>query len=763
MHPKLEAAMKSIKLVERLFELDMYISLYDTNCKILYLYPDEAIGKMYVGDTFKDPTGALDRALATGEDIFNRTPSGKFDFDLEGKLAPIKDGDTVVGCVAVSYIPMSQKTLEAQQVALNSTYYLLLSVNPKTDKCIELHRSSELKRIPLTIVHFTLFREQMASYIIEQDREKFLNATDLDMQQETIALKRHTTCECRMNAPNMGGIKWIECTLGRASSKDTDGFEYLLMIRDIDERRSKQAAADSENKRLIDQLQIANERLFQKDLLDETVDLYNRKGFEYYSPAVLADANRYDKELFVYYTDMNGLKFINDTFGHSAGDKALLLFSKTLSDAAGTDSLCARMGGDEFLLVGSFPLGSDRPREIVAYVDDTLATLNKTSDLPYNVESSYGTYLGEPIDAKDIDASVKAADKNMYDMKLRLQKERGHLAPADDASTRALYFGKDAALVADEHAAERIQLKSLFDSDCKIIEAENGEEALEILKREKNLSVALISAAIPQVSAFQVLTISKAMEWNRELPMLLVCASDDDVTIQAGIAAGADDFIIKPFNPAIPKQRIRKIIDMHHDKRQFNALITERNKCVSKSNEANCLDGLDIHETQNLVEDMAKNVVAMDGVWFQALEGSLGMDIAMRADCEAAIGFANVEARRIKRWLKMPEHPGLEGLRQAICFKHNTLCNRCETGFDNTGALLHRVVDCRVQSARTRKNMGLHPCKDAAVGEFDSFAHAIDTRIGCECVSCFPDVTDGTCACAWRFTIMENEQPEATS
>ena len=51
--------------------------------------------------------------------------------------------------------------------------------------------------------------------------------------------------------------------------------------------------------------------------------------------------------------------------------------------------------------------------------------------------------------------------------------------------------------------------------------------------------------------------------------------------------------------------------------------------------------------------------------------------------------------------------------------------------------------------------MPLHPCKPAGEAEYSGFARTIDDRIRCQCISCCPDVTDETCACAWRFTLEE--------
>lgn len=166
------------------------------------------------------------------------------------------------------------------------------------------------------------------------------------------------------------------------------------------------------------------------------------------------------------------------------------------------------------------------------------------------------------------------------------------------------------------------------------------------------------------------------------------------------------------------------------------------------------LEALSKEELAELVRLYAKNAVALDGVWFQAVEQDAGMDAAMRYNNAAWERFPASDARRLKRFLGLGEHPGLEGLAAALPFKFNSIANHYDLALDG-GTLIYRVLDCRVQAARTRKGMPLHPCKETGQREFDTFARTIDDRIRCTCESCHPDVTDAGCSCAWKFTVAE--------
>ncbi len=153
-----------------------------------------------------------------------------------------------------------------------------------------------------------------------------------------------------------------------------------------------------------------------------------------------------------------------------------------------------------------------------------------------------------------------------------------------------------------------------------------------------------------------------------------------------------------------------------------------------------------------LCEIYAKNWLATDGLWFQAVEGAGGFDEALKLDKEMWRKFTVIEANRIKKFLGLPENCGLEGLRRALRFRLYAPLNQDEVYYDGD-SLIYRVVTCRVQAARQRKGLAYHTCKPVGEVEYSLFAKTVDARIETECVSCHPEVTDPGCNCMWRFRI----------
>lgn len=159
-------------------------------------------------------------------------------------------------------------------------------------------------------------------------------------------------------------------------------------------------------------------------------------------------------------------------------------------------------------------------------------------------------------------------------------------------------------------------------------------------------------------------------------------------------------------------------------------------------------------ELIRLIEIYSKNWLAMDVVWFQSVERKYGMDEAMYHDAEAWKRFTITEAARIKEFLGLEEQAGLAGLAKALSLRFYANINEDKTEIEGN-TLLYTSVNCRVQRARERKGMPFHPCKSVGLIEYSGFAKVIDRRITCECVSCYPDITDVSCCCKWKFTITE--------
>ena len=154
-----------------------------------------------------------------------------------------------------------------------------------------------------------------------------------------------------------------------------------------------------------------------------------------------------------------------------------------------------------------------------------------------------------------------------------------------------------------------------------------------------------------------------------------------------------------------------------------------------------------------LLDSIAVNWLANDGVWFQAVEFESGMNDAKRCNDSCWAHFSPFEAWSIKKYLDLPQNPGLEGLKKALGFRLYARINTQSFIDEGPDSFVFQMNECRVQYARKRKGLDDYPCKSGGMVEYTYFARSIDPRIKTECIGCPPDDHTDEWYCAWRFKI----------
>jgi len=162
------------------------------------------------------------------------------------------------------------------------------------------------------------------------------------------------------------------------------------------------------------------------------------------------------------------------------------------------------------------------------------------------------------------------------------------------------------------------------------------------------------------------------------------------------------------------------------------------------------------HETAlKLIQSLAVNWLANDGIWFQAIEKQHGMNDAKRCNDTCWSRYSPYEAARIKELLSLPADGGLDALKKALAYRMYALINEQSLEQVDDRTLVFYMNNCRVQAARQRKGLPDYPCKSAGLVEYPAFAATIDPHIRTECVGCPPDEHPDEWFCAWKFTVVE--------
>ncbi len=164
----------------------------------------------------------------------------------------------------------------------------------------------------------------------------------------------------------------------------------------------------------------AMERLYTHDTLTE---LYNRRGFYQLVLPKFEQATRNGLTVAIVSADLDGLKIINDTYGHSEGDCAIKVVGEALKNASVNGETCARFGGDEFVVAGVVESAENYvenyKKKFYEYIDE----FNKNSGKPYKVAASIGL-ICKSAEGSTVDDLIKLSDDLMYRDKASRKKVR---------------------------------------------------------------------------------------------------------------------------------------------------------------------------------------------------------------------------------------------------------------------------------------------------------------------------------------------------
>jgi two-component system cell cycle response regulator len=154
---------------------------------------------------------------------------------------------------------------------------------------------------------------------------------------------------------------------------------------------------------------------------DELTGLYNRRGFFSLAEKLLQLCKREKKGIFMLYTDLDGLKKINDTFGHKEGDMALIDIANILRNNYRESDIIARIGGDEFVVI---PVGTteDSAKIATSRLQKSIEIHNSEINRSYKLSLSFGIAYYDPENSCSIDELLVQGDKLMYEQKRHKQK-----------------------------------------------------------------------------------------------------------------------------------------------------------------------------------------------------------------------------------------------------------------------------------------------------------------------------------------------------
>jgi diguanylate cyclase (GGDEF)-like protein len=178
-----------------------------------------------------------------------------------------------------------------------------------------------------------------------------------------------------------------------------------------------------ENIRKLYHLNKAMDELNRLYVIDPLCGIYNRNGFMNISEDMLRECAAHKNKILLGFIDMDGLKFINDNYGHNEGDFAIQHLSRVIKQCCGANYICARFGGDEFVIFGTDIQESDAD-ELARHFEALLQSANSTLNKPYTISASLGSVVTVAQNTDTIYNLVEQADNKMYESKKHKKMSR---------------------------------------------------------------------------------------------------------------------------------------------------------------------------------------------------------------------------------------------------------------------------------------------------------------------------------------------------
>lgn len=301
-------------------------------------------------------------------------------------------------------------------------------------------------------------------------------------------------------------------------------------------------------------------------ITDSLTGIGNRRYFDEVINNFAKKADQSDTTFSLVMVDLDHFKQVNDLYGHPAGDDVLRKFGEILHDEKREGDYVFRYGGEEFALL-FVNLQADEAVHVVERIRNKFNPLSFNSgDQSFNVTFSAGSadYQG---DTKDL---ISAADQALYEAK-RTGRNRTILY---DQRKRMVKRKLMVIIVDDDSFIRQILQQTLLELQSPDIEftVKTYSDGPAFLEDDwytpDDYFIVLLDGVMPKMDGLEVLSRLKSDHAKTNVTVSMMTARKSANDIKAALWLGADDYIIKPFQPADVLGRIEKLANRLFDKRE---------------------------------------------------------------------------------------------------------------------------------------------------------------------------------------------------
>ena len=380
---------------------DGVIMSWNRGARVIYGYTaKEALGSpismLYDHRRGQEATLLFEK-VAGGENVTQHElvhlKKGRTPIDVSLTICPILDGKTITGASVVARDITERKRAAgslAQQAAAMKASMDGMAIIDHTGVCIYLNDA-----------YAKIFGYANPERLIGASWEMFFFSDELARLKEQIMPAVWRDGSWRGEALGLkvtGGTSPLEISIS-----SVDGGGLVQVVRDITERKKLE------------------ETLRNSSLKDDLTGLLNRRGLLKQAAPYFDFARRQKEKLLLLFIDLDGMKKINDEFGHNEGDNALIQTAAILNRSFRSSDIIARLGGDEFTVLVT-DLSANK-EDAITRLNENLKAYNASETRGHKLAFSIGVATLEPERMTCFEELLEQADQAMYEQK-RMKRRR---------------------------------------------------------------------------------------------------------------------------------------------------------------------------------------------------------------------------------------------------------------------------------------------------------------------------------------------------
>ncbi len=134
---------------------------------------------------------------------------------------------------------------------------------------------------------------------------------------------------------------------------------------------------------------------------------------------------------------------------------------------------------------------------------------------------------------------------------------------------------KQRILVVDDSELNRELLLEMLSDEYELMEAENGQEAVNCLQEDHSFDLMLLDIVMPEMDGFEVLAVMNRNHWIEEIPVIMISAEESSSVIRRAFDLGVSDYISRPYDFGVVHKRISNTIRLHTRQKQLMEMLTD--------------------------------------------------------------------------------------------------------------------------------------------------------------------------------------------